>query len=46
MHVVAKRCGHEPAVLLKVYAKRTQKSDESAAEEIGQMINGLNIGPT
>ena len=32
VHVVAKRCGHDPAVLLRIYAKRTQKSDESAAE--------------
>jgi integrase len=46
VHVVAKRCGHDPAVLLKVYAKRTQKSDESAAEKIGLMTKGLSIGPT
>jgi integrase len=43
IHVVAKRCGHDPALLLKVYAKRTQKSDESAAETIGQMTKGLTI---
>jgi len=43
VHVVAKRCGHDPALLLKVYAKRTQKSDESAAETIGLMTKGLTI---
>jgi integrase len=43
VHVVAKRCGHDPALLLKVYAKRTQKSDESAAETIGLMTKGINI---
>jgi integrase len=46
VHVVAKRCGHDPAVLLKVYAKRTQKSDESAAETIGLLTKGLSIGPS
>jgi integrase len=46
LHTVAKRLGHDPAVLLKVYAKRTQKGDESAAEKIGQMTKGLSIGPT
>jgi integrase len=43
VHVVAKRLGHDPAVLLKVYAKRTQKGDESAAETISQMTKGLSI---
>ncbi|MCK1679551.1 site-specific integrase [Bradyrhizobium sp. 147] len=46
VHVVAKRLGHDPSVLLKVYAKRTQKGDESAAEKIGLLTRGLNIGPT
>jgi hypothetical protein len=32
--VVAARCGHDPAVLLRVYAKRTRKADESAADVI------------
>ena len=31
------------AVLLKVYATRTQKRDESAAETIGLMTKGLCI---
>ena len=37
MHVVAARCGHDPAVLLHTYAKRTKKSDTSAADVIGAM---------
>jgi hypothetical protein len=27
VHVVAARCGHDPAVLLRSYAKRTRKAD-------------------
>jgi integrase len=46
VHVVAKRLGHDASVLLKVYAKRTQSGDESAAEKIGQMTKSLSIGPT
>jgi integrase len=46
VHIVAKRLGHDASVLLKVYAKRTQKGDESAAEKIGLLTKGLNIGPT
>jgi len=42
-HVVAKRLGHDASVLLKVYAKRTQKGDESAAATIGAMTKGLSI---
>jgi integrase len=34
IHVVAARCGHDPAVLLRVYAKRTKKADTSAAAVI------------
>jgi integrase len=37
VHVVAARCGHDPAVLLRVYAKRTKKADTSAAGIIGAM---------
>lgn len=43
VHTVAKRLGHDPSVLLKVYAKRTKKGDESAAETIGLMTKGLSI---
>ena len=46
VHVVAKRLGHDPSVLLRVYAKRTQRGDEAAAETIGQMMKGMGIGPT
>ena len=37
VHVVADRCGHDPAVLLRSYAKRTRKADASAANVIGAM---------
>jgi hypothetical protein len=30
VHVVAARCGHDPAVLLRSYAKTTRKADTSA----------------
>jgi integrase len=37
VHVVAARCGHDPAVLLRSYAKRTKKADTSAAEVISSL---------
>jgi len=37
VHVVAARCGHDPAMLLRVYAKRTRKADTSAAAVIGAL---------
>jgi integrase len=37
VHVVAARCGHDPAVLLRNYAKRTKKADTSAAAVIGTL---------
>lgn len=37
VHVVAARCGHDPAVLLRSYAKRTRKADTSAAAIIGAL---------
>jgi integrase len=37
VHVVAARCGHDAAVLLRVYAKRTRKADTSAAAVIGRL---------
>ena len=37
VHVVAARCGHDPAVLLRTYAKRTRKADTSAAETIAKL---------
>ena len=41
VHVVAARCGHDPAVLLRAYAKRTQKADTSAAAVIANMSKGV-----
>jgi integrase len=41
VHVVAARCGHDPAVLLKVYAKRTRKADTSAAAVIGTISRNV-----
>src|SRR5262249_28625382 len=37
VHVVAARCGHDPAVLLRNYAKRTRKADVSAAAAISTL---------
>lgn len=44
VHVVAARCGHDPAVLLRSYAKRTKKADTSAAAVIGALSQGV-LGP-
>jgi hypothetical protein len=41
VHVVAKRCGHDAAMLLKVYAKRTRKADEKAADAIATLTKGV-----
>jgi integrase len=41
VHVVAKRCGHDPAVLLRAYARRTKKADTSAANVIGTLMKGV-----
>jgi integrase len=41
VHVVAARCGHDPAVLLRSYAKRTRKADTSAAAAISALANGV-----
>jgi integrase len=40
VHVVAARCGHDPAVLLRSYAKRTKKADTSAAAVIAGLSRG------
>lgn len=42
VHVVAKRCGHDPAVLLRNYAKRTKKAD-TAASDIIETISGAAL---
>ncbi len=44
VHVVAARCGHDPAVLLRVYAKRTKKADTSAAAIIGALSASVLAG--
>jgi integrase len=41
VHVVAARCGHDPAVLLRSYAKRTKKADTSAAAVIGALAKNV-----
>jgi hypothetical protein len=40
VHVVAARCGHDPAVMLRAYAKRTRKADVSAADVIAALTKG------
>lgn len=40
VHVVAARCGHDPAVMLRSYAKRTKKADTNAAAEIAKLFKG------
>jgi integrase len=40
VHVVAARCGHDPAVMLRAYAKRTRKADVSAADAIAALTKG------
>jgi integrase len=40
VHVVAARCGHDPAVLLRNYAKRTRKADDSAVDVIAAISKG------
>jgi integrase len=44
VHVVAARCGHDPAVLLRSYAKRTRKADSSAAAVIGTLAASILKG--
>jgi integrase len=41
VHVVAARRGHDPAVLLRNYAKRTKKADTSAAAVIGALSQSI-----
>jgi len=40
VHAVAQRLGHDPAVLLRSYAKRSRKADSSAAVAIGGLLKG------
>jgi integrase len=46
LHVVAARCGHDPAVMLRSYAKRTAKADTNAADVIGGISKAALVGPT
>lgn len=41
VHVVAARCGHDPAVLLRSYAKHSKKADTSAAAIIGALSRSV-----
>jgi integrase len=41
VHVVAARCGHDPAVLLRTYAKRTRKADTSASDKISELSGNV-----
>jgi integrase len=41
VHVVAARCGHDAATLLRSYAKRTGKADTSAANVIASLSKGI-----
>jgi integrase len=41
VHVVAARCGHDAATLLRSYAKRTRKADTSAAAVIAGISQGI-----
>jgi hypothetical protein len=36
----AARCGHDPAMLLRSYAKRTNKADTDTAAAIGKLLKG------
>ena len=40
VHVVSDRCGHDPATLLRSYAKRTKKADTAAATAIAELLSG------
>lgn len=40
VHVVAKRCAHDPAVLLRVYARHTRKADQKAARPVAMLAKG------
>jgi integrase len=41
VHVVAARCGHDAATLLRTYAKRRKTADTSAAAIIGAITKGI-----
>ena len=39
VHVVAARCGHSPAMLLKSYAERTPQADTKAADAVARIFS-------
>jgi hypothetical protein len=41
VRVVAARCGHDPAVLLRCYAKRSKKADTNAAAIVGALSESV-----
>lgn len=41
VHVVAERAGHDAAVMLHVYAKRTKNADKKVAETIGSLSKSM-----
>jgi integrase len=41
VHVVAARCGHDPATLLRNYAKRTKKADTNAAKVVSDLAKEI-----
>jgi integrase len=41
IHTIAKRCGHDPAMLMRRYARRTTQSDSAAATAIGGILMGV-----
>ena len=41
VHVVAARCGHDAATMLRSYAKRTRKADDTAVEAIAAIARGV-----
>jgi integrase len=41
LKTVAERCGHDPSVLLKNYAKRSRKGDAMAAQAIAALTKGV-----
>jgi integrase len=45
VHVVAARCGHDTAVVLRSYAKRTKKADTSAAAAISTLMADPTVSP-
>jgi integrase len=41
VHEVAARCGHDPAVMLRVYAKPSEEADAKTAQVMGDVLKGV-----